>query len=328
MSKLKLTIQTGQYEIVRAIRDGSVRPEGIDLEFPEFPGTRGLHMRMAEGAYDVGEFNAGAYMADRSRGGPMTALPAYLHRRFRHGFVFVNTAKGIESPRDLIGKRIGGTNFGPAGVIWARGILENHHGVPHRSITWVTERDEDGHFDYHPDLKIERIAPGQDLDQMLRAGELDAMISPDIPASIREGDPRVARLWPDYKQREVAWFRETGLFPIMHVTVIREAIVREHPWVVGSLMDAFEKAKQIAMQRLVNPRIVPLAWYMTAWEEERALLGPDPWAFGLGETNRRNLEMLAMFVQQQGLTDRRMTLDELLPVEAFDWRPAPSQAEA
>ncbi len=189
MANLKLTIQTGDYESVRALKDGTVRPDGIDLVFPEFPGTREIHQRVAGGEYDVGEFNAGAYMADRSRGRPVTALPVYLHRRFRHGFAFVNTSKGIDEPKDLIGRRVGGTNFGPAGNIWVRGILENDYGVPHASITWVTERGEDGDFDYHEGLTVERIADGRDLDEMLLTGELDAMNSPTSPGVSASGIP-------------------------------------------------------------------------------------------------------------------------------------------
>lgn len=309
--KLKLTLLTGQYEIVRALNEGAVEPEGIELVIPKFPGTRELHIHMARQEHDIGEYNAGAYMAGKSRGWPLTALPVFLHRRFRHGFIFINKSKKIEKPTDLIGKRIGGTNFAPAGNLWVRGILENDYGVPHRSITWVTERDEDGEFDYHDELKIERIGPNDDLDDMLAAGELDAIISPDVARGIREGDPRIGRLFPDYKEVEKQYYKDSGIFPIMHVTTIRQSIVDQHPWVIDSLMDAFEKAKQIAYKRLVNPRVVPLAWYQTAWEEERALLGQDPWEYGLSEVNRKNLELLIGYVHQQGLTERRITIEEL-----------------
>ncbi|NQV56931.1 MAG: ABC transporter substrate-binding protein [Rhodospirillales bacterium] len=312
--KLKIKVLTGQYEIIRALREGEVEAEGIDLEFLSFPGTRDIHLPEIRNQADLGEFNAGAYMANRSRGHTLTALPIFLHRRFRHGFVFVNKSKGIETPKDLIGKRIGGTNFAPAGNLWARGILENDYDVPHSSITWVTERDEDGEFDYHEGLKVERIDESQNLDDMLAAGELDAIISPDIARGIREGDPNIGRLFPNYKEIETEYYKTTGIFPIMHVTTIREEIVDQHPWVVDSLIKAFDEAKKIAYKRLANPRIVPLAWYLTAWEEERALLGDDPWEFGLTEINRINLETLIRFVHQQGLTDRRMTIEELFAV--------------
>ncbi|MBT5838824.1 MAG: ABC transporter substrate-binding protein [Rhodospirillaceae bacterium] len=311
MAKVKIKALTGQYEIVRALREGEVEVEGIDLEFLSFPGTRDIHVPEIREAADLGEFNAGAYMGNKCRGHALTALPIFLHRRFRHGFVFINKSKGIESPKDLIGKRIGGTNFAPAGNLWARGILENDYGVPHSSITWVTERDEDGDFEYHSDLKVERIGKDQDLDDMLANGDLDAIISPNVARGITEGDARIGRLWPNYKDVEIAYYKATGIFPIMHVTTIRQEIVDEHPWVVDSLIKAFDEAKKIAYRRLTNPRIVPLAFYRTAWEEERALLGDDPWEYGLSDANRKNLETLIGYVHQQGLTDRRMTIEEL-----------------
>ncbi len=310
-AKVKISLLTGEYEITRAIKEGQVEAEGIEIEIPKFPGTRAIHIQMNKGEHDVGEFNAGAYMANKCHGHPITAIPVFLHRRFRHGFVFINTSKGIEKPSDLIGKRIGGTNFAPAGNIWARGILENDYGVPHSSITWVTERNEDGDFEYHKDLNVERIGPDQDLDDMLAEGELDAIISPNVARGIVEGDPRVARLFPNYKDVELDYYKQTGIFPIMHVTTIRQEIVDEHPWVVASLIKAFEESKQIAYKRLINPRIVPLAWYRSAWEEQQEVLGPDPWEYGLSATNRKNIETMAGYVHQQGLTERLMSVDEL-----------------
>lgn len=319
MAKLKLKLLTSPYEIVRALREGSVTAEGIDIEFVPNPGIRQLHEMIYESeGFDVGEYNAGAYMAARMRGIPFTALPVFLHRRFRHGFVFINSSKGIEKPTDLIGKRVGGTSFAPAGNLWARGILENDYGVPHRSITWVTKYDEQAVFDFHPDLVVERIPEHEDLEDMLLDGELDAMVTPNVVRGIEEGDRRVARLFPDYKDIEIAYFKKTGLFPIMHVTIIRERIVDEHPWVVESLVNAFEASKQAAYRRLANPRIVPIAWYQTAREEELALLGSDPWEYGLSAANRRNLETLIGYVHQQGLTDRRVRMDELFPKQAFE----------
>lgn len=328
MAKLKLKVLAGEYESVRALREGRVTADGIELDFIPFPGTREIHQMIASGeGFDVGEFNAGGYMAQRLHGGKFSAIPVYLHRRFRHGFVFVNNDKGITKPTDLIGKRVGGTNFAPAGNIWVRGILENDYGVPHKEITWVIERDEDSPFDYAPGLKIERVetggATGRDLDDMLADGDLDAMISPGVHKGIRAGDPRVGRLWPDYKQIEIAYYKETGIFPIMHVTIVREEVLRENPWAVKSLVDAFEASKHDAYTRLVNPRIVPLAFYQTAWEEQRQLMGRDPWEYGLGPANRNNLETLARYVHQQGMTERLMTLEELFPEEAFAWAPSP-----
>ena len=117
----------------------------------------------------------------RDQGEPLSALPVFLHRRFRHGFLFVNADAGIREPKDLIGKRVGGTNFQPAGNLWVRGILEEHYGVPHKSITWVVDREEDVRFNKPDDLKIEMIPRGKRLDDMLAEGEIPAMLSPELP---------------------------------------------------------------------------------------------------------------------------------------------------
>lgn len=311
-SRITLSMAIGDYEIIRALKEGAVAVDGLNLIVLTGHGPRERHWRMARNReFDVCEFNVGAYLMSRDRGEPLAAIPVFLHRRFRHGFAFINVNSGIKTPGDLIGKRIGGTNFQPAGNIWLRGILEERYGVPHKEVTWVVDRKEDVEFAPPPDLRIEMIPPDKSMDTMLAEGEIPAMINPYIPEPIVHGDKRVQRLFPDYKAVEREYFQETGIFPIMHVTVIKQEIVERHPWVPASLVKAFEKAKQIAYRRVANPRITPLAWVRTAYEEERKLLGSDPWAYGLGESNRLNLATIMRYCHQQGLIRRPTTVDEL-----------------
>ena len=312
MADLKLTLALGDYEITRPITEGRVRAEGIEFVPAPDIGSRERHWAMARGeGYDVCEFNAAAYWMARDRGYPLTAIPVYTHRRFRHSFVFVNTSKGIEQPKDLVGKRVGGTNFTPAGNVWARGILHERYGVDFRDMIWVTERDDDVDFTPVPGLRIERCPKGASLDEMLAEGELDAMISPEFPAPLLRGDPRVGRLFRDYKNVELDYFRETGIFPIMHVTILRQEIVDKHPWVPASLMRAFDEAKAIAYRRVANPRVNPLAFWSWALEEQNAILGRDPWEYGLSPANRHNLETMIGYTHLQGLISRIPTLEEL-----------------
>jgi len=312
MAKLKLTVACGDYEITRALSEGSVTADGIDLVMLTDMGSRERHWRMArKNEFDVCETNIGSYYMERDRGEPLTAIPVFLHRRFRHGFVFVNVNSGFRTPKDLIGKKIGGTNFQPASNIWMRGILEEHYGVPHRQCIWVVEREEDVMFAAPKDLRIEMVAPGKRLDVMLAEGEIPAMLSPDIPPLFREGDKRIVRLFADYKDVEIAFFKKTGIFPIMHVTVIRQEIVEKYPWVATNLVKAFDEAKALAYRRIANPRMVPLAWIRTAWEEQQDILGADPWAYGLTEVNRKNLQTVQRYCHQQGLISRITPLDEL-----------------
>ncbi len=317
MADVKLTLACGDYEITRPLTDGTVKPDGVEFVPDTRYGARDRHWAMAKhNAYDICEFNAPAYMMARDRGFPWTAIPVFAHRRFRHGFVFVNPASGIREPKDLIGKRVGGTNFQPAGNVWMRGILEEDYGVPHDSITWLTERGEDIDFEPRKGLRIERIRENQSLDDMLLSGEIDARLEPEYPAPFLNGDPRCVQLFADPKPVEIDYYRRTGIFPIMHVTVVKREVVDQHPWVVGSLMNAFEKAKSIAMARVANPRVVPLAFWAHTLFEQRRLLGPDPWIYGLGEQNRRNLRKLAQYAFTQGLTSREWQVDELFSVSA------------
>jgi 4,5-dihydroxyphthalate decarboxylase len=310
--KLRLSVACGDYEIVRALKEGTVKADGIDLVMLTDMGPRERHWRMARKAeFDVCETNVGAYFMERDQGAALTAIPVFLHRRFRHGFLFVNAAAGIRAPKDLIGKQIGGTNFQPASNIWMRGILEEEYGLPHRQVTWVVERSEDVAFEPPKDLRIEMIAPGKRLDEMLAQGEIAALLSPELPRLFLQGDKRIVRLFPNYKEIELAYFRRTGIFPIMHVTTIKQEIVEKYPWVPTNLVKAFEEAKQIAYRRIANPRVVPLAWVRTALEEQEAVLGRDPWAYGLTPANRKNLETVLRYTHQQGM------IGKILPLAAL-----------
>src|SRR6266700_670525 len=290
--KLRLSMMVGSYEIVRALKEGAVRPRGIELVVADYPGTRDIHDLVARGeACDVNEFNGGAYVVQKHNGREdITAIPVFLHRRFRHGFITVNRSKGISKPTDLIGRRVACRTFGAAANYWMRGHLEEDFRVPHRTITWVIESDDEASLQAPADLKL----------------------------AIGEGDPRVARLFPDYKAIEADYYRRMGIFPIMHVTTVPSTIVARYPWVVESLVLAFEEAKQLAYQRLANPRNVPLAWFRSYWEDERALLGADPWEYGLSEINKRNYDTLVGWVHEQVLAGRRPALGDLFPKEAFE----------
>jgi 4,5-dihydroxyphthalate decarboxylase len=312
MAKLKLTVACGDYEIVRALSDGTVQADGIELVMLTGMGSRERHWRMARKTeFDVCEINIGGYYMARDRGEALAAIPVFLHRRFRHGFVFVNAKSGIREPKDLIGKKIGGTNFQPASNIWMRGILEEYYGVPHRQCTWVVERSEDFEFTPPKDLRIEMAPPEKRLDVMLAEGEIPAMLSPDLPPLFRDGDKRIVRLFPNYKDMEIAFFRDTGIFPIMHVNVVRQEIIDKYPWVATNLVKAFDEAKALAYRHVANPRNVPLAWVRTAWEEQLDVLGADPWQYGLGDANRKNVQTVLRYCHQQGLIGRMMPLGEL-----------------
>jgi 4,5-dihydroxyphthalate decarboxylase len=318
--KIPLTLACGDYEIIRALKEGEVEPDGIDLTVLTEMDSTTRHWRFIRNRdFDMAETSASSYVVAKDQGAAVTALPVFLHRRFRHGFVFINTTKGIKSPKDLIGRRVGIKSFLVTAGHWMRGILEHEYGVPHKSLQYFAELDEDIEFSAPPDLKITRLPHDKSVETMLAEGELDAVIHSSIIKPLVAGDPRVARLFPDYKAEEIAYVRKTGIFPIMHVLGIKQEIVDAHPWVPINMFQAFQRAKALAMARMANPRIVPLAWYREAWEEQEAILGPDPWEYGLGERNRHTIETLAGYSHEQGLTKRRLTADDLF-VSVFQGR--------
>jgi 4,5-dihydroxyphthalate decarboxylase len=310
--KLHLSLATGDYEITRPLREGLVQPDGIELTVLSLEAARDRTFRIQRSMQcDVSEFNAPGYFMARDRGYPLIALPIYPHRRFRHGFVFVNADKGIAKPSDLIGRTIATNYFTPAANVWIRGILEEHFGLPHRAVSWITKVPEDIPFTPAEGLRIERDTSARSLDDMLLDGDVDALIAPSFPEAFVRGDPRIARLFPNYQELEVQYFRDTGIFPIMHTLTITQEIVDRYPWVPDNLAYAFNEAKRLAYERIRNPRVLPMAWFQSAWEEQNAVLGRDPWAYGLSGANQKNLETAVRYTYEQGLISRDYPLTEL-----------------
>jgi len=312
MGKLKLTLACGDYEIVRALKEGVVSPDGIDLTILTDMDSTTRHWRFLRNReFDVAEVSCSSYLVARDQDMPLDAIPVFLHRRFRHGFAFVNANAGIHTPKDLIGKRIGVKSYQVTAVLWLRGMLEHEYGVPHKSVHWFAEYDEDVEFDPPEGLSLTRLRDDQNCEDMLVSGELDAVLHADLIWPIVDKNPNAARLWPDYKSEEKSYYKKTGIFPIMHVMGMKREIVEQYPWAPIELYKAFEAAKELGMQRMENPRIAPIVWYREAWEEQEDLLGEDPWEYGLSERNRHTLETVVGYSHEQGLMKRKMSLDEL-----------------
>ena len=312
VKKLPITLACGDYEITRALKEGAVSPDGIELTILTEMDSTTRHWRFLRNReFDMAEVSSSAYIAARGQNLAFQALPVFLHRRFRHGFAFINTTKGITKPTDLIGRKIGVKSFLVTAVHWLRGILEHEYGVPHKSIQWFTELDEDVDFEYPKDLNVTKLPHDKSVETMLAEGELDAVLHSDLLKPMLAKDPRVARLFPDYVAEEKKFYAKTGIFPIMHVMGIKPEIVEQHPWVPINMYQAFNKAKSLAMKRMENPRIVPLVFYREHWEEQEELFGTDPWEYGLGEQNTKTLETLVRYSHEQGIIPRRLSLDEL-----------------
>ncbi len=307
---LHLTLALGDNELTRSLADGSVRPEGVDLTVlclpaPERHWRMGRHME-----FDAAEFSLAAYLVAHSQGSPLQALPIFPLRRFRHGFVFVRAEAGISVPADLNGRRVGLRVLGNTASLWARGILAEHYGVDLRSIQWFTQDAESHELGGPPALSVQPLTAAPNVDAALVEGAIDAAITPTILPSFVRGSLRVRRLFPNYRDDEIAYYRSTGMFPLMHTVVVQRDLLSEHPWLASSLVAAFEAAKGAAYRRLENPRILPYAWFTQALAEQRALMGPDPWPYTL-DANRATIETLIRYAHEQGLIPQPPRPDEL-----------------
>jgi 4,5-dihydroxyphthalate decarboxylase len=312
-SKLKLTLTCGDYEIIRPLKEGRVEADGIDLTMLCATSSRDRHWRLDRNAEcDAGEFNVTGYYMARDRGHPYIALPIFLHRRFRHGFIFVNAQKGITKASDLKGGKFGCSGgMLAAACTWLRGTLGEHYGLSHKDVTWFTDRPHDIPFAKQEGFEVEIIKDGPSVEERLLSGEIDAMMCANIPESLQQGDKRIARLFPDYRQAETDYYKKTQIFPIMHTLIIKQDVVDKNPWVPENLAHAFQQSKNIALQHLRNPRVLPLAFYMNSMEEQNALLGRDPWQYGLNAINRNNADTALRYTYEQGLISKKPALDEV-----------------
>jgi 4,5-dihydroxyphthalate decarboxylase len=310
--KIPITLACGDYEIIRALKDGTVKPDGIDLTVLTDMDSPTRHWRFLRNhEFDMSEVSSSYYIVAHDQGLPFRAIPVFLHRRFRHGFVFINANKGITKPTDLIGRKIGVNQFQTSAVLWIRGILEHEYGVPHKSIDWYAELDEDIDFTPPGDLRLTVLPDDKSIETMLAEGELDAVMESNLIKPLIDRDPRVGRLFPDYVTEEENYFRKTGIFPIMHVMGIKQELVERHPWIPINMFHAFSEAKSVAMKRMANPRIAPVVWYRESWERQEEIIGTDPWEYGLGARNRNTLATLLGYSYEQALIKRPITPEEL-----------------
>lgn len=328
MSKLKLTLACGDYEITRPLKEGRVDIDGVDLTLLTQTALRYRQFRLEQNAEcDGGEFNVCGYYMARDRGHAAIAMPIFLHRRFRHGFVFVNAAKGIKTAADLKGGKIGcGGGINAAACVWLRGILGEHYGLALEDVTWYTDEPHElflprgTTIEKKDGFNIEVLTSGPSLEERLLSGELDALISPGYPRAYVAGDKRIARLFPNYPAEEAAYYKKTKIFPIMHTLIIKEDVVAKNPWLPGNLAYAFNESKRIALAELRNPRMLPIAFYTSTMEEQTALLGPDPWQYSLNDINRNNVATSLRYTYEQGLISKHPPVTEMFyPVDDMAW---------
>jgi 4,5-dihydroxyphthalate decarboxylase len=310
-SRLQLTVALGDYDINRGLIEGTVQPEGIDL-VPITLSSPERHWRMMRGLeFDVCELSLASYLMVRDqRSLPIIAVPVFPHRRFRHSYIFVNTDAGIRRPKDLEGRKVGIRTWQTTAGLWITGILEEHYGVDITKIRWFRQDVEDIPFTMPAEFSMTQLGPDQNLNTKLVEGEVDALIFPEMPTAFKQGNQRVRRLFEDAKAEEQRFYRATGLFPLMHTVVIKEELLERCPWVARSLLKAFRASKELAWQRMEDPRTVSLAWLRELIEEQREILGRDPWPYDL-PSNRKAIETMIRYSHRLGMIQRPMPPEEL-----------------
>jgi 4,5-dihydroxyphthalate decarboxylase len=326
MSKLKLTLACWDYDRTRALIDHRIDAEGVDLEIKVLRPREMFPRMLDHKEFHVSELSLASYVTLKGRGScPFVAVPVALSKIFRHSCIYVRTDAGIKTPQDLRGKRIGTTQLSSTGTVFMNGMLQHEYGVASDEIHWfIGGLNAPAPRPLIPlnltkTTKVDFLSAGQTLEDMLKNGELDALFALYIPSIFEKGSPRIARLFPNYKEVEQDYYRRTRIFPIMHTVVLRDDVYREHPWVANSIYRAFCDARDLAVNAVnglhdTDALRLSLPWLISYVEETWQIFGKDFWSYGL-ESNRPTLEAIGQYVYEQGFSPRVVKPDELFASE-------------
>ena len=310
MSKLRLTLACGDYDFLRPLINGEIQPQGIELNVLTMPSPERHGRMLRHEEFDVCELSLVGYLVARDQGCNYNAIPVFPHRRFRHQYMVKRTGCGIEKPSDLNGKRVALDTLQNSAGLWMRGILQDHYGVGSENHRMVVPGRRRCSFRAGPLDEAQPCARGKNVDQMLLDGELEAALYPETLPSIRNGDSRVALLFPEPKRAEIEYYKNGGFFPIMHTVVVKNPILEQQPWVAISLVQAFQRAKEICYARNSDPRSFALVWVQDLMREQREIFGADPWPYNL-EDNRKTLEAVIRYEFEQGMIKKKPDVEEL-----------------
>ena len=332
MTDRKIDIAFWNYDRTRLLADGTVKIEGVDAAFhsarivPEI-----FEAMIRKRAYDVSELGMTYFLRTFENGqSPFVAIPVFPVRAFRHGAIYINKASGIARPEDLVGKRIGELAlYGHDAGVMPKGILSDEFGVKPEQSRWIV-----GGIDFpmdpidfvsHPapdGVEVEWAAKGVDLGTMLEAGEIDALISADVPKCVLEKSPKVGRLFEDYEAVERDYYRRTGIFPIMHTIVVKRELAMEQPALVEAVYKGFCAAKDQMAEQYVkgmtfNNMTMMLPWLTKLIGDNRDVLGQDWWPYGI-TANRAAIDAVLRYHHEQGLTKRRFTIEDVFVLSLLD----------
>ena len=326
MNKLRLTLSCWDYDRTRALADGTVRAEGIDLVYLSNTVEETFFRMLRYREFDCSEMSLSSYVASLAADEPpFIALPAFPSRFFRHSCIFVSAKSGIARPEELKGRRVGVPEYQMTAPVWIRGILSDDYGVKVTDVEHLSGgeeepgRDEKLKLNLPKEIRVRPIGPTQTLAQMIAEGEIDALVTARAPSTFQTQPDKVRRLFPAYVEQEKAYYQRTRIFPIMHTVVIRRDVYRAHPWVAQSLYKAFVAAKEKALEMYSQTAALPamLPCFVAHVDETRREMGQDWWPYGLAP-NRHVLETFLRYHHEQGLSRRRFAPEELFAKETLE----------
>ncbi len=319
MGKIRLTLACWDYDRTRALQEGKVQVEGVELTYLPLRVEETFWRMLRYQDFDAAELSMGSYLMAREKGAPrLIAIPVFPSRTFRHSCIYINADSAIKEPKDLVGKKVGVPEYQITMAIWARGILQHEYGVKPEQMKWFTGgeehpgREDKIRHDLPSSIDIRPIGPDQTLSSMLERGDIDAVISAHMPSPFVRRSPKVRRVIPNFREVEKDYYRRTKIFPIMHTVALRENFYERNPWVAQSLCKAFAESKRICQESMYEFSALKymLPWSIAEMEEERELFGEDLWPYGL-EANRHVLETLIGYAHEQGLIKKRPDLKSL-----------------
>jgi 4,5-dihydroxyphthalate decarboxylase len=324
MAKLSLALACWDYDRTRALRDGRVPVDGVDLNYQQLDVEETFFRMLRHREFDACEMSLSSYCLSKFKDDAFIAIPVWPSRFFRHSCIYVNANSGIREPRDLIGKRVGNPEYQMTAPAWIRGILADEYGVPVDSVHYLTGGEEEPGrpekiaLDLPASIRLEPIGPESTLSQMLIDGEIDALYTARMP-SCYGAVPHVKRLWEDYVPVERAYFEKTRIFPIMHTVVIRRDVYERNRWVAEALYKAFVQAQRITYADLRTTASLQamLPWASAEEERTRKLMGEDYWPYGFA-ANERVLETFTRYSYEQGLSKRKLDPRELFAPETLE----------
>jgi 4,5-dihydroxyphthalate decarboxylase len=319
MARIELTLACVPTDRTRPILDGTIEIPGVRLK--SIPGEPEDLFRRAlrDEEFDITEMSMSSHITVTARGSPhYIAIPVFLSRAFRHSGMFIRTDRGIRGPADLKGKRIGIPEFQQTAILWMRGILRDEHGIGVRDVEWFTGGvneplpGERIALTLPPGIRVKYIGPARTLDELLRNGEIDAVISTRVPACHDEPGSKVVRLFPDYRKVESDYYKRTGFFPVMHTLAVRRRLADEQPELPASLFRAFTAGRDHAIAELamVNAFRVALPWPAAALDDAKKILGEDYWPFGFRRCHGE-ISTMTRYAFEDGLTTRVVAPEEL-----------------